>query len=148
MKTVPRKTITTLAAAWMLAFPALNAWGAASNQTQIKPKKKVVTTTATVSGPSVTCKRWGQLVVRVKVRKTVTTIGTSKKTAVKLLAIDYPVYPKATFRSVYINDQALPLLIEEALEIQSSKVETISGATDITVSFKESLQAAILQAQK
>ena len=64
------------------------------------------------------------------------------------LAIDYPVYPEATFRSVYINDQALPLLIEEALETQSTKIETISGATNITDSFKQSLQAAILQAKK
>ena len=53
-----------------------------------------------------------------------------------------------TFRSVYINDQALPLLIEEALEAQSPNVETISGATDVTVSFKQSLQAAILRPRR
>ena len=57
-------------------------------------------------------------------------------------------YPDATFRSKYINDQALPLLIEEALEIQGPNVETISGATDVTVSFKQSLQGAILAAKK
>jgi uncharacterized protein with FMN-binding domain len=146
--TVPRKTVTTLAAAWMLAFPALNAWAAATGGVQTKPKKKVVTSTQTVTGPSVQCKRWGQLVIRIKVQKTVTTIGTAKSTKVKILSIDYPVYPKATFRSVYINDQALPLLIEEALETQNANVETISGATDVTVSFKASLQAAILQAKK
>ena len=62
------------------------------------------------------------------------------KAKLKILKIDYPTYPVATFRSKYINDQALPLLIEEALEIQSPNVETISGATDVTVSFKQSLQ--------
>lgn len=144
---MPRKTLTTLAAAWILAIPTLNAWGAANSKTTT-PKKKVVTTTQTVTGPSVKCNRWGQLIIRIKVRKTTTTTATTSKTAIKILAIDYPLYPKATFRSVYINDQALPLLIEEALEAQSTKIETISGATNITDSFKQSLQAAILQAQK
>jgi uncharacterized protein with FMN-binding domain len=142
---VPRKTLTTLAAAWILTTPTLNA---SATTSQAEPKRKVVTTTQTVTGPSVKCNRWGQLVIRIKVRKTVTTIGTTRKTALKILTIDYPLYPKATFRSVYINDQALPLLIEEALEAQSTKIETISGATNITDSFKQSLQAAILQAQK
>jgi len=145
---VPRKTVATLAAAWILAIPTLDAWGAPDSQAQTKPKRKVVTSTQTVTGPSVKCNRWGQLVIRIKVKKTVTTIGTTSKSAIKILAIDYPVYPKATFRSVYINDQALPLLIEEALDAQSTKIETISGATNITDSFKQSLQAAILQAQK
>jgi uncharacterized protein with FMN-binding domain len=142
---VPRKTLTTLTAATILTIPTLTA-SAASGKTAATPTKTV--TTQTITGPSVKCNRWGQLVIRIKIRKTVTTTATSKKTAVKILAIDYPVYPKATFRSVYINDQALPLLIEEALEAQSTKIETISGATNITDSFKQSLQAAILQAQK
>ena len=142
---MPRKTLTTLTAAWILTIPTLNAW-AATTKTSATPKK--VVTTQTITGPSVKCNRWGQLVIRIKVRKTVTTTATSKKTTIKILAIDYPVYPKATFRSVYINDQALPLLIEEALETQNTKIETISGATNVTDSFKQSLQAAILQAQK
>jgi uncharacterized protein with FMN-binding domain len=144
---VPRKTITTLAAAWILTTPTLNA-SATPSKTTTTPKKKVVTTTQTITGPSVKCNRWGQLIIRIKVRKTTTTTPTTHKTTIKILAIDYPLYPKATFRSVYINDQALPLLIEEALQAQSTKIETISGATNITDSFKQSLQAAILQAQK
>ncbi len=145
---MPRKTLTTLTAAWILTFPAANAWATTNTKTATTPRKKVVTTTQTITGPSVKCNRWGQLVIRIKVRKTVTTTAASSKTAIKIIAIDYPVYPKATFRSVYINDQALPLLIEEVLEAQSTKIETISGATNITDSFKQSLQAAILQAQK
>jgi uncharacterized protein with FMN-binding domain len=49
---------------------------------------------------------------------------------------------------VYINDQALPLLIEEALDAQGPNVETISGATDVTTAFKTSLQGAITAAKK
>jgi hypothetical protein len=144
---VPRKTITTLAVAWMLAFPALGAWGAVQTSNAATPKKKVVKATTTVTGPSVECKRWGPIVVRIKVRKTTTLIGKKKRVAIKILALDFPVYPNATFRSRYINEQALPLLVEEVLEIQSANVELISGATDTTGSFKKSLQAAILRAK-
>jgi uncharacterized protein with FMN-binding domain len=139
---VPRKTIATLAALWVLAYPTVGAWGAVQVPKATKPKAK--TTTVTVNGPSTKCHRWGQLVIRIKAQKTVN----GKKVTLKITKIDYPVYPKATFRSVYINDQALPLLIEEALEAQGPNVETISGATDVTVAFKASLQGAILAAKK
>ena len=139
---MPRKTIATLATLWVLAYPTVGAWGAVHAAKAAKPKAKI--TTVTVSGPSTKCHRWGQLVIRIKAQKTVN----GNKVTLKLLKIDYPVYPKATFRSVYINDQALPLLIEEALEVQGPNVETISGATDVTVAFKASLQGAILAAKK
>jgi uncharacterized protein with FMN-binding domain len=145
---LPRKTITTLAAAWMLAFPPLNAWGAVQAQKAVAPKKKVVTVTTTVTGPSVKCRRWGQLVVAIKVKKTTTTIGTRSTVALKILDVTWPTWPQATFRSVYINTQALPLLRDQVLQDQSPKVETISGATNITDSFKESLEAALLAAKK
>ena len=140
---MPRKTIATLATLWVLAYPTVGAWGAVQTAPKAaKPKAK--TTTVTVSGPSTKCHRWGQLVIRIKALKTVN----GNKVTLKIQKIDYPVYPKATFRSVYINDQALPLLIEEALEAQGPNVETISGATDVTVAFKSSLQGAITAAKK
>ena len=139
---MPRTTIATLAALWVLAYPTVGAWGAVQAPKAIKPKAK--TTTVTVSGPSVKCHRWGQLVIRIKALKTVN----GNKVTIKIQKIDYPIYPIATFRSKYINDQALPLLIEEALEANGPNVETISGATDVTISFKESLQGAILAAKK
>jgi hypothetical protein len=139
---VPRKTLVTLAAVWIFAYPTLGAWGAVQSQTATKPKAKTVTVTAL--GPKVECKRWGPLIIRIKAQKT----GTGPKAKIKILKIDYPTYPVATFRSKYINDQALPLLIEEALEVQGPNVEVISGATDVTVSFKQSLAGAILAAKK
>jgi hypothetical protein len=140
---VPRKTIATLATLWVLAYPTVGAWGAVlAPKAAVKPKAK--STTVTANGPSTKCHRWGQLVIRIKAQKTI--VG--KNVKIKLLKIDYPIYPVATFRSKYINDQALPLLIEEALEINGPNVETISGATDVTVSFKASLQGAILAAKK
>ena len=145
---MPRKTIATVAAAWVLAFPPLSAWGAVQTPTATAPKKKVTTTTTTVPGPTVPCKRWGPLQVRIKVQKKVTTIGTTRKVAIKILAIDFPVVSDATFKTRVINERALPYLVDVALEIQSAAVEVISGATDTTVSFRQSLQAAILAAKK
>jgi uncharacterized protein with FMN-binding domain len=144
----PQKTITALAAAAVIALPPLNAWAATRGNNATKPKKKVVSQTITVAGPSVQCKRWGQLVVAIKVKKTTTMIGKRKIVKVKILDVTWPTWPDATFRSVYINKQALPLLREDTLSLQSAKLEVISGATDITVSYKESLQAAILKAKK
>jgi uncharacterized protein with FMN-binding domain len=139
-----RKIVTAIACATVLAFPtAGDVWAAAKAP---KAKKKVVT--VTVNGPSTKCKRWGQLVVAIKVQKTITTVGKKSTVKVKILDVTWPTFPDATFRSVYINKQALPLLREEVLEIQSPNVEVISGATDITVSFKQSLQAALLTAKK
>jgi uncharacterized protein with FMN-binding domain len=137
---LPRKTIATVASLWVMAYPTIGAWGAVQAPTAAKPK----TTSVTVSGPRTKCHRWGDLIIRIKAKKTV--VGT--KVTLKITAIDYPIYPIATFRSKYINDQALPLLIEEALEVQGANVETISGATDVTVSFRASLQGAILAAKK
>jgi len=140
---VPRKFIVTLAAIWILAYPTVGALGAV--QVGSKPAKpKAKATTVVVSGPQIECKRWGPLIVRIKALKTIN----GNKVTLKITKIDYPIYPTHTFRSVYINKQALPLLIEEALEAQGPKVETISGATDVTVSFKASLTGAILAAKK
>jgi uncharacterized protein with FMN-binding domain len=116
----------------------------------VAPKKKVTTVTKTVTGPTVKCDRWGFMQLALTVKQTVTIVGTTKKvTAVKITAIAEPVTPTHTDRSIYINKQALPLLNEEVqqLQLNALKLETISGATDSTVSFVKSLQAALLAAR-
>jgi len=112
-------------------------------------KKKVVTTVS-VTGPSVKCHQWGFMQVRLKVVKTEVTSGSGKpQVSIKITAVDWPVYPTHTPKSKYINAQALPLLQEETMQLQSSagaKLENIAGATHTTVSWRESLQAALAQA--
>jgi hypothetical protein len=114
-------------------------------------KKKVVTTVS-VTGPSVKCHQWGFMQVRLKVVKTEVTSGSGKpQVSIKITAVDWPVYPTHTPKSKYINAQALPLLQEETMQLQASagsKLENISGATHTTVSWRESLQAALAQALK
>ena len=58
-----------------------------------------------------------------------------------------PVYPDHTDRSIFINQQALPLLIQETIQAQSSAIDMVSGATDTSQAFQQSLQSAILKAR-
>jgi uncharacterized protein with FMN-binding domain len=60
-----------------------------------------------------------------------------------------PVYPNHTDRSVFINQQALPLLVQETLTAQfTGGVSMISGASNTSDAFITSLQGAIAAAQQ
>jgi uncharacterized protein with FMN-binding domain len=60
-----------------------------------------------------------------------------------------PVYPDHTGRSIFINQQALPILEQEVLQAQfNPNVEMVSGATYTSNGFAESLQAALLEAKR
>jgi len=88
--------------------------------------------------------------VTIVVKKTTTTVGLRKTVARKITKVTVPVYPNHTDRSVYINQQALPLLIQETLQLQfqMSRFQLVSGATDSSYGFAYSLQSALLAAQK
>jgi uncharacterized protein with FMN-binding domain len=47
-----------------------------------------------------------------------------------------------------INDQAVPILRSEALQAQSANIQLVSGATDVSRAFVQSLQSAIMAALK
>jgi uncharacterized protein with FMN-binding domain len=51
--------------------------------------------------------------------------------------------PTRDRRSVGINERATPTLASEALSAQSAQIDTVSGATYTSDSYKVSLQAAI-----
>ena len=134
-----RRTAAALLSAFALAVPAANAVAAT-------PKKKVTVKTKTVTGPAVQADRWGTVQVTVTVRKTTTTIGTKKTVKWRITAVD-ATFPDHTDRSVFINQQAGPYLKQETLQAQSANVQLISGATDSSRSFVQSLQAALRQAK-
>jgi uncharacterized protein with FMN-binding domain len=117
---------------------------------KLKAKKKVVTLTKTVPGGQATAGRWGALQVTLVVKKTTTIVGTKKTVARKITDAKVPVYPDHTDRSVYINQQALPLLVKEVLQagIGMKNLQLISGATDTSYAFADSLQAALVAAAK
>jgi uncharacterized protein with FMN-binding domain len=65
----------------------------------------------------------------------------------QLTNIQFLQWPNDRSRSVRINQQALPLLVQEAIQAQSGKVNVISGATDSSRAFSQSLQSALVKAQ-
>jgi uncharacterized protein with FMN-binding domain len=131
---VARRVLTIAACVVALALPPLNAAAAARSKTVTK----------TVLGSTVVCHKWGSIQVQLKIAQSVV----AGKVKFKILAITWPIWPQHTVRSVFINQKALPLLQQQVLQLQSAKIETISGATDITVAFKQSLQAALIAAAK
>ena len=148
-----RRTATVAASAAALVIPFGNALAATRATTvpkAVKPKKKVVTVTRKVTGPPGSAGRWGDVQVTLIVKKTTTTIGKKTTVARKVANVQVPVYPDHTDRSVFINQQAMPLLIQEALRVQFDikSFRLVSGATDSSYAFGDSLQAALLQAGK
>lgn len=55
-------------------------------------------------------------------------------------------YPNHRNRSQEINDQAMPILTQEAVQAQNANVDLVSGATDTSEAFVQSLSAALQQA--
>jgi uncharacterized protein with FMN-binding domain len=145
-----RRNITAAISAVAISLPIANAAAAATRSTQATATpKKVVTVTKTVTGQAVEADRWGPLQVKLIVKKTTTTVGTKKTIARKVTSVTVPLYPNHTNRSVFINQQAIPLLEREALTAQfTGGINMISGASDSSNAFAQSFQAAITLAKK
>jgi len=140
------------AASAALIVPLGNAVAVAGAATTVAPtvKKKVIVVTRTISGSEGSAGRWGSVQVTIVVKKTTTTIGKHKTVARRITKVDVPVSPDHTSRSIFINQQALPLLIQETLQLQFqlSKFQLVSGATDSSYGFANSLQSALLSAKQ
>lgn len=64
----------------------------------------------------------------------------------KITAVDFLQYPNDRPQSQYINSQAMPYLKQEAIQAQSAQVDGVSGATDTSQAFIQSLTAALNKA--
>jgi uncharacterized protein with FMN-binding domain len=56
-------------------------------------------------------------------------------------------YPNTHSYSIAINTQAMPYLTREAIQAQSAKVDIVSGATQTSLAFMQSLGDALAQAK-
>lgn len=65
----------------------------------------------------------------------------------KLTDVTFLQYPSDRSTSRYINSQAMPLLKEEAIQAQSANVSGVSGASDTSAAFVQSLGDALVQAK-
>lgn len=110
--------------------------GSARSTTPTKP-----TTNATQSGGSATKvitgssigTRYGPVQLRV-------TFSGSKITKIDVIQ-----YPTESNRDQEINDQALPILNQEAMAKQSANIDVVSGASYTSNGYAQSLQSAIDQ---
>jgi len=64
----------------------------------------------------------------------------------KITAVKFLQYPNDRSTSVQINSQAMPYLQQEAIQAQSAQVDGVSGASDSSQAFIESLSSALQQA--
>lgn len=65
----------------------------------------------------------------------------------KLTNVTFLQYPNDQGHSIEINQQADPILAQEAVQSQSAQVDTVSGATDTSQAFIQSLSSALSQAK-
>ena len=136
-----RRAITAALGAASLAVPTTAAASAATT-------KKVIVSTKTVTGTQAVADRWGYIEVALVVRKTTTIVGSKKTVRRKIIKVGVSIYPNHTDRSVFINQQALPYLTQEVLQAQfNPNIQMISGASDTSDAFMQSLQSALLKAK-
>jgi uncharacterized protein with FMN-binding domain len=64
----------------------------------------------------------------------------------KIQRVNAPVYPVGTFRDQQINAQAIPMLVQEVLQVQSSNINGIGGASYTSEGFYISLVSALAKA--
>lgn len=65
----------------------------------------------------------------------------------RITNIQFLQYPNDRSTSIYINSQADPMLAQEAIQAQSANVNIISGATDSSIAFIQSLQSILNKAK-
>ena len=110
---------------------------ASTSSTKAKPAPKVKKVVAKKSGTFLGVASMTQFGA-VQVSVTVTN-GKIKK-------VNSPVYPVGTFRDQQINSQAIPMLEEEVLQVQSSNINGIGGASYTSEGFYTSLVSALAKA--
>jgi uncharacterized protein with FMN-binding domain len=132
-----RSKLAAAVGALVIAVPVAQATAASRTAT----KAKTVTRKAT--GLEAEASRWGT--VKVIVTAKVTTSGGKKTVRFTDLGGSYTYH---TDRSQYIMSQSLPYLRQEFLKAQSANVQLVSGATDTSQAFEQSLQSALLRLSK
>ncbi len=65
----------------------------------------------------------------------------------KIADVQFLQYPNDRGTSIEINSQAMPYLKQEAIQAQNAQVDVISGATQTSAAFVQSLSDALAQAK-
>jgi len=65
----------------------------------------------------------------------------------KISDVQFLQYPHDQEESIEVNQQAMPSLKQETIQSQSANVDIVSGATQTSQAFKESLASVLAQAK-
>ena len=65
----------------------------------------------------------------------------------KITDVQFLQYPDTHSTSVRVNTRAMPYLKQEAIQAQSANVNIVSGATETSMAFQQSLASALAQAK-
>jgi hypothetical protein len=99
----------------------------------------------TITGPVVVVRQWGNVQVSLTYDKLTGSQGGKPTVTLRLTACNAS-GPDHTARSSFITTQAIPTLCQETLVAQSASIKLVSGASDTSNGFIQSLQAALTQA--
>ena len=66
----------------------------------------------------------------------------------KITTVNFLEYPNDNPNSMYVNQQAMPYLMQEAVKAQTSSVSIVTGATFTSQAFIQSLATALSQAKQ
>jgi uncharacterized protein with FMN-binding domain len=65
----------------------------------------------------------------------------------KITDVAFLDYPHDRGTSIRINTQAMPILKSEAIQVQNANVDIVTGATQSSLAFQQSLASALAQAK-
>ncbi len=99
----------------------------------------------TITGPVVVVRQWGNVQISLTYDKLTGSQGGKPTITLRLTACN-ATGPDHTARSSFITTQAIPTLCQETLTAQSANIRLVSGASDTSNGFIQSLQAALTQA--
>jgi uncharacterized protein with FMN-binding domain len=66
---------------------------------------------------------------------------------VKITDVQFVQYPNDQPESIQVNQAAMPALKQEAIQAQSANVDIVTGATQTSQAFQQSLASALAQAE-
>jgi uncharacterized protein with FMN-binding domain len=139
-----RKLVLSALSAYTFLVPvAAGVAAGRSAAADASSQKGTTTVTRKYVGQTAQAGQWGS--VQVNVTRRTTTAGTKATSKYTDLGGQYSYH---TSRSQYIMSQALPLLRQEFLTAQSTRIQMISGATFTSQAFEQSLQSALVKAHK
>lgn len=65
----------------------------------------------------------------------------------KISDVQFLQYPSDRQQSLERSNYAMPILKQEAIQVQNSNVDIVSGATETSLAFRDSLASALAQAK-